>query len=97
MSIAPVAPRGRIGQLLGDFLYPSRLALLDTWAPLAAAQGGKLIVVAPATDAVFYVGDDSRVAIDALRTLAHNVMARAPHPLSDILLRWTPKGWEVVP
>lgn len=96
MTIAPVAGRGRIGQLLGDPLYPSRLALLDMWAPLAAAQGGKLIVVAPSTDAVFYVGDDSPVAIDALRTLAHNIMGRVPHPLSGILLRWTPKGWVVV-
>jgi hypothetical protein len=96
MDVAKIASRGRIGQLTGDSFYPSRLALFDTWAPLADAQGGKLIVTAPATDAVFYVGDDSRVAIDALRTLARNIMLQAPHPLSDILLRWTPTGWEVV-
>jgi hypothetical protein len=60
------------------------------------AGWGKLIVVAPASDAVFYVGDDSPVAIDALRTLARNVMSQAPHPLSEILLRWKPIGWEVV-
>jgi hypothetical protein len=90
------AGRGRIGQLVGDSYNPSRLALLDTWAPLANAQNGKLIVVAPATDTVFYIGDDSATAIDALRTLAHNVMAGAPHPLSESLLRWKPAGWEVV-
>jgi hypothetical protein len=81
---------------VGDSYNPSRLALLDTWAPLANAQNGKLIVVAPATDTVFYIGDDSATAIDALRTLAHNVMAGAPHPLSESLLRWKPAGWEVV-
>jgi len=63
---------------------------------LRGRKRGKLIVVAPATDAVFYVGDDSPVAIDALRTLARNVMGRAPHVLSEILLRWTPGGWEIV-
>jgi uncharacterized protein YtpQ (UPF0354 family) len=96
MDVAKVAGRGRIGQLLGDSFYPSRLALFDTWAPLAKAQGGKLIVAAPATDAVLYVGDDSPTAIDALRTLARNLMTRVPHPLSEILLRWTPTGWDVV-
>jgi uncharacterized protein YtpQ (UPF0354 family) len=96
MEVAKVARPGGIGYLMGDSFHPSRLALFDTWAPLAKAQGGKLIVSAPATDAVLYVGDDSPLAIDALRTLARNLMGKAPHPLSDILLRWTPTGWEVV-
>jgi uncharacterized protein YtpQ (UPF0354 family) len=96
MDVAKVARHGQIGQLVGDSFHPSRLALLDTWAPLAKAQGDQLIVTAPATDAVFYVGEDTAVAIDALRTLARNVMSRAPNPLSNILLRWTPGGWEIV-
>jgi hypothetical protein len=96
MEVAKVAVTGSIGQLIGDSFNPSRLALIDTWAPLAEAQGGKLIVVAPASDAVLYVGDDSPVALDALRSLAHNVINKAPHPLSEVLLRWKPTGWEVV-
>lgn len=96
MEVAKVARSGQIGSIVGDSLNPSRLALFDTWAPLAQAQGGKMIVVAPATDAVFYVGEDAPIAVDSLRTLARNVMARAPHALSDILLRWTPTGWEIV-
>ena len=96
MDTAKVAGHGQIGQLVGDAFDSSRLALLDTWAPLASAQGGKLIVAAPATDAVFYIGEDSPDAIDALRTLVRNVMSRAPNRLSDILLRWTPGGWELV-
>jgi uncharacterized protein YtpQ (UPF0354 family) len=96
MDAAKIAGHGKIGQIVGDPFDSSRLALHDTWAPLAAAQGGKLIVAVPATDAVFYVGEDSTTAIDALRTLAKNVMARAPNRLSDILLRWTSGGWEVV-
>jgi uncharacterized protein YtpQ (UPF0354 family) len=96
MDVAKVANHGQIGQLVGDSYQPSRLALFDTWAPLAKAQGGKLIVALPAKDAVFYVGEDSKTAIDALRALVRNVMSHAPGPLSDILLRWTPTGWEVV-
>jgi hypothetical protein len=95
-EIAKVVGHAQIGQLVGDTFHPSRLVLLDSWAPLAEAQGGILIVVAPATDAVLYIGEDSPIAIDALRTLSRNVMARAPNRLSDVLLRWTPKGWQVV-
>jgi uncharacterized protein YtpQ (UPF0354 family) len=96
MDAAKAAGHAQIGQVVGDTFDSSRLALFDTWAPLAAAQGGKLIVAAPATDAVFYVGEDSAVAIDALRTLVRKIMSQAPNRLSDILLRWTPGGWEIV-
>jgi uncharacterized protein YtpQ (UPF0354 family) len=96
MEAAKVAGHGQIGQLVGDPFDSSRLVLLDTWAPLAAAQGGKLIVAAPATDAVFYVSEDSPAAIDALRTLVRSVMSRAPNRLSELLLRWTPGAWEIV-
>jgi hypothetical protein len=96
MEIAKPVAHGQIGQLSGDSYHPSRLVLLDSWAPLAAAQGGVLIVAAPATDAVLYIGEDSPIAVDALRTLVRNVMGSAPNRLSDILLRWTPKGWQVV-
>ena len=96
MEVAKVAGHGQIGQLVGDTFQPSRLALHDDWAPLAAAQNGKLIVVAPATDAVFYIGEDTPTAIDALRTLARNAANQAPNPLTDMLLKWTQAGWEVV-
>lgn len=96
MEVAKTAGHGQIGQLVGDPYQPSRLVLHDDWAPLAAAQKGTLIVVAPATDAVFYIGEDTPVAIDALRALARNVITRAPNGLALILLRWNATGWEVV-
>jgi uncharacterized protein YtpQ (UPF0354 family) len=96
MEVAKIVGPGQIGQLSGDFFNPSRLVLLDSWEPLARAQGGVLIVAAPATDVVFYASEDSAVAIDALRTLAKNTMGRVPNPLSDTLLSWTPRGWKVV-
>ena len=96
VSIAKVTQTGQIGQLSGDAYHSSRLALLETWAPLAKAHGGKLIVAAPATDSVIYIGDDAPTAIEAFRLLAKNVSTRAPTPLSTELLRWTPTRWEVV-
>lgn len=97
MAIAKVARAGQIGQLVGDSFNPSRLLLVDTWAPLAKEQGGVLIAAIPATDAVFYVGEDTPVALDALRALVKNVMSRAPNRLSSVLLRWSESGWQVLP
>lgn len=97
MDVAKVAQAGQIGQLIGDSFGPSRLLLHDTWAPLAKAQGGTLIVALPATDALFYIGEDTPVAIEALRALTRNVLQRAPNRLSDLLLRWTDSGWMPLP
>jgi hypothetical protein len=96
MSVAKVAGHGQIGQLVGSVYNPSQLILLDSWAPLAEAQGGVLIVAIPSTDAVFYVGEDNPKAIDALRTLTKMVLARAPSKLSGNLYRWRASGWERV-
>jgi uncharacterized protein YtpQ (UPF0354 family) len=96
MKQARVAKSGQIGQLSGDAYESSRLALHDSWVPLVEAQAGVLIVAAPAKDAVFYIGEDTPQAIDALRTLVKNVMRKVPNPLSASLLRWTKAGWEPV-
>lgn len=96
MELVQAAGPGQIGQLVGDSFYPSRLLLLDTWAPLAKAQGGALIVAIPATDAVLYVGEDTPEAIDALQTLSNDVLSKVPNPLSNVLLRWRETGWDVV-
>lgn len=96
MEVAKPAAPGRFGSLGGDFYQTSRLALVDSWAPLAQAQGGVLLVAVPAADALLYSSEDSAAAIDALRTIARNVMSRSPKPLSDAVLRWTPRGWQVV-
>src|SRR5262245_21026320 len=96
MSIAKVAQVGQVGELSGDAYHSSRLALFETWSPLAKVHGGKLIVAVPAPDMVLYVGDDSPRAVEALRLLAKDVASRAPAPLSTELLRWTPQRWDLV-
>lgn len=92
-EVAKPATVGQIGRVVGDTYDPSRLLLHDTWEPLTKAQSGTLIVAIPATDAVLYIGEDTPVAIDALRSLVRNVLSRASNRLSDVLLRWTATGW----
>lgn len=96
MEVASVAKPGQIGHFSSDIYDSSRLALHESWSPLAKAHGGKLIVAVPATNAVLYIGDDAPVAIDAFRLLVKNVWARTANPVSTELLRWTPTRWEVV-
>lgn len=84
---------GQLGRLAGDAYEVSRLLLPDGWAELAQAQGGVLLVALPTTDLLLYAGDDSPQAIDALRSLSKESMARAPNPLTNLILRWTPQGW----
>lgn len=96
MKVANPAQPGQLGYITGDVYHSSRLALHESWSPLARAQGGKLVVGAPANDTVVYVGDDSPMAIEALRLLVRKLMPGSPSPLSGELLRWTPEGWEVV-
>jgi len=96
MQVATVGQPGQIWSIEGDVYHSSRLALHESWSPLATAQGGNLIVAAPETGTVLYVAEDTPAAIKALRTLTQNVMSRSPRPLSSELLRWTPNRWEVV-
>jgi uncharacterized protein YtpQ (UPF0354 family) len=96
MEVAKVVQPGQIGHLSGDVYNSSRLALHDSWAPLAKAQDGQLVVAAPTTDTILYIGDNTTLAINALRNLVNTVGARAPNPLSKELFRWTANGWEIV-
>lgn len=95
MEVATVVQPGQIGHISSDIYDSSRLALHDSWSPLAKAHGGKLIVAVPATNAVLYIGDDAPIAVNAFRLLVKNVWARTANPLSTELLRWTPTRWEV--
>ena len=96
MDIAKPVPKGVVGQMAGDIFHPSRLLFVATWAPLAEAQGGTLIVALPATDVLLYVSDDAAASLETLRSLANDVISRAPNKLSTSLLRWRPTGWDLV-
>ena len=96
MEVAKVLQPGQIGHITGDVYNSSRLALHDSWTPLAKAQGSQLVVAVPTTDTVLYVGDNTMLGINALRAFVNTVGARAPNVLSKELFRWTANGWEIV-
>jgi hypothetical protein len=97
MSVAPPAPKGKVGALEGDAYAASRLLFAADWAPLAKAQGGVLIVAVPRPTTILYIGDDGPDSVGALRGFAHERAQRAPDPVSETLLRWTPEGWKTLP
>ncbi|QGZ39061.1 hypothetical protein IP92_02722 [Pseudoduganella flava] len=92
---APVEA-GQIQQLTLGYYTASRLAFAPQWEALAQAQHGALLVMAPAPDLLLYSAGDTPAGIDALRTYGANLARRAPKPLSDQVLRWTPAGWQAV-
>lgn len=91
----PVSP-GRVGALEGDFYESGRVLLHEDWAPLARAQKGVLVVALPAKNLLLYGADDSPAGLEALRLQARDLARRSPAQLSDLLLRWTPEGWQAV-
>lgn len=95
-DVAQPVTRGDIGVVQGDFYESSRVLLHADWAPLARAQGGVLIVALPVKDGLLYSGDDSAAGLDALRARVRDAMRRSPGPLTDLLLRWTESGWQLV-
>jgi hypothetical protein len=98
VSVAPPAPKGKIGALEGTDAYTaSRLLFPADWAPLAKAQGGVLIVAAPRPTTILYVGDDGTDSVDALRAIARDQAQHYPDSISGLLLRWTPDGWKPLP
>jgi hypothetical protein len=96
-EVARPVQHGQLGTITGSVYEVSRIALHDEWAPLARAQGGTLLVALPATDLVLYASERTPLAVDALRTIARQILGDASHPLSDMVLEWTPEGWVVVP
>lgn len=96
-SVTRELPARGIGTITGDPYESSRLALVESWAPVAQRFGGALIVAVPTADAVLYADAREPTAIDATRTLARSIAAKAQRGLSSSVFRWSPSGWTVVP
>jgi len=98
LNVAEPAAPGKIGAIDGNDEYTaSRLLYAQDWAPLAKAQGGVLIIVAPRPATLLYVGADDAATLTALREFARERQQRASDALSTTLLRWTPEGWKPLP
>jgi hypothetical protein len=97
-SLAPLAslwnalPEQGIGVIRNGDDVTGYLSAPEDWRPLAQQLGG-LIVAAPSVDTVLYARGSNPIDIDALATLAAQMQARAPVPVSAQVFRWTEHGW----
>jgi hypothetical protein len=76
----------------GDYLDSARLALSDQWRAEAKKRGGKLIASVPARSRVFVSNNPKlRAGFDKVTQQA---FTEEDHPLSQVVLEWTDKGWK---
>jgi uncharacterized protein YtpQ (UPF0354 family) len=84
-----------IGYLEENAYESSRLLLHEDWKKYAG-EVGTLIVAVPATNFLIYGSGANPEATGALRALALDVARKSQRPLSPLLFRWRPQGWEIV-
>jgi uncharacterized protein YtpQ (UPF0354 family) len=89
-------PANGIGYITGDFYDSSRFLLHDEWAALAKKMGGQLVVAVPATDFVVYGRGAEPIALDAIGAFVKEAAKKAQRPISVMLFRWVPEGWQPV-
>jgi len=89
-------PEMGVAYALGNFYDSSRLLLHEDWGELSGKMNGHLMVAVPATDLVVFGDGSTPAGIEALHAFVQFAVAKAPRPVSDTLLHWTPTGWEVV-
>lgn len=77
----------------GNFYASSRMALHDSWIPVAERFHGQLLVAIPITNVLMFGPDSERVQIG---TAAVAVAEHAAKPISIALYRWTPEGWALL-
>lgn len=95
--LKPLTGKAATGHVDENNYESSRMVLHEDWKPFVDQIGGNLIVAVPATHVLLYGRGDSAEAVDRLRALARDVARTNQRPLSTVIFRWTPKGWEVVP
>ena len=100
-TLAPLAEHSHepknspINFATGDFYESSRMLLHDSWSGLAKAMGGHLIVAVPSSDVLVYGDGTAQLNRTALGGLVHEIVGKAPKPISSDLYEWTPTGWTV--
>jgi hypothetical protein len=88
-------PANGVGTIKGDYYESSRLLLDDdSWAQLAAAMKGRLLIAVPDPGVVLYADAKIPKSRAALVRLAREVAATSERPLSTAVLQWSPDGWK---
>lgn len=78
----------------GEDAYDSAMiAFPELWAPLAKTIGSPLWVTVPSRDRVFAA--NGKTAAARLATVTKMAFEKEDHPVSDVVLEWSPKGFSV--
>lgn len=86
-----------IGQIEVPSYYNSSLVLQHAaWKSTSEALGGQLLVAIPVPDLLLYADGRDPEALARLRATVTEITSQAPNAVFDGVLRWTPKGWDVV-
>lgn len=93
-EVAPPPGPNSFGTIAGEDYASSRIAFHDDWKGLSERLNGSLIVMVPAPDVLLYGDGSTPVGVEALRTFGREMAKKSSRPLSLVVLRWTPSGWE---
>lgn len=75
--------------------YAAALTVLpELWQPLSKRVKGSLVVATPARNMVLATGDHEPALVEVMAMTASDQMKQVDHPLSDVLLTWTPQGFK---
>ena len=61
---------------------------------MAEELNGQLVVMVPTPDLLLYGDGSTPMAVDVLRKYGLEMARKSTRPLSPVVLRWTPTGWE---
>jgi len=89
-------PPNGFGRLTEDDYESSRVILHAEWASVAEQLNQNLVVMVPASNLLLYGDGSTPAGVDAMRAFAAEAARRSQRPLSGTVLRWAPRGWQVV-
>ncbi|MEZ5661296.1 MAG: DUF1444 family protein [Burkholderiaceae bacterium] len=95
-AVTPVPGRDSFGAISGEDYAASRLLFHSDWRGLSEKFRGNLVVMVPTSDVLLYGDGAAPTSIEAIRVFGLEQARQSGRPLSAVLLRWVPTGWEVV-
>lgn len=96
-EVAPVPGPQALGSITDEDYASSRILFHADWRALSEKLDHQLVVMVPAPDILLYGNGATAQGLDALRALGRDLARRAPRPLSTVVLKWTPAGWQALP
>lgn len=95
-QVTPTPKGNSFGTIAGEDYASSRILFHADWQEVAERLNGNLIVMTPAPDLLLYGNGSTPVAVEALRAFGVEQAKRSTRPLSTVVLRWEPTGWQEV-